>query len=100
MRRAAALLFALVAAACGHSSPTEPETRPVLVLTYTGPCVVGSVLVNVDGTAVGRVRIPGTTSFLVSPGSHQLQVGTSPSVAFDMPADRDLGLTNYPSACP
>ena len=98
--RTAVLVLAAACAACEKTTPSEPETRPVLVLTYTGPCGTDGVLVTIDGVAAGRVRIPGTTSFLVEAGPHQLQVGTSPSFPVEMPADRDLGLTNVPSACP
>jgi hypothetical protein len=56
--------------------------------------------VTIDGTPVGRVRVPGATSFLVAPGTHEVQVGFTPAFTIEMPADRDLGLTNVPSACP
>jgi hypothetical protein len=85
---------------CEKASPSEPETRPVLVLAFSGPCDHRSVLVTLDGTPVGRVLIPGSTSYLVSPGSHELQVGGTPAFTIDMPADRDLALTDVPSPCP
>ncbi len=100
-RLALALLLAGGVVACGKesSSPTAP-TGPVLVLTYTGPCVYGSAVLTIDGKAMGRVNIPGTISFPMASGSHTLQVGTTPAVPFDMPSDRDLILTNVPSVCP
>lgn len=102
MRRAALLvLFPIFAGGCAKETPTEPETRPVLVLAYSGGCgTAASALVTIDGVAVGRVRVPGATSFLVEAGPHQVQVGSSPAFAIQMPSDRDLGLTDVPSPCP
>jgi hypothetical protein len=99
--RAVPPLLRLVASGCSSkTTPTEPAARSYLVLSYSGPCLWSDVAVSVDGMALGRVRIPGAISLPVDPGAHRLQVGTSPEVPIDMPADRDLLLTNVPSACP
>lgn len=101
-RRLLPVLLALAAAACHESSttPTPTETRPVLVLVYTGPCARRFLPVTIDGTAVGAVQVPGSLAWPLAAGSHRLQVGTSPEFSVEMPADRDVTLTNDPSPCP
>ncbi len=99
-RLGAAAVVALLGCSCHESTPVEPETRPVLVLVYSGPCGSADAAVSIDGVPAGRVRIPGATSFLVAPGHHDVQVGSTPSFTVDMPADRDLSLTDVPSPCP
>lgn len=98
--RIAAAGLALAAAGCHESSPTAPDTRHVLVLSYTAPCARGDALVTLDGAAVGRVPIPGSFSVPLAAGGHRLQVGSGPETAVEMPEDRDLVLTNAPVPCP
>lgn len=95
-----ALLVVAALPACRETTPTEPETRPVLVVAYTGPCAWGNALVVIDRVPVGRVAIPGALTLPVPAGPHELRAGGGPAVPFTMPADRDLTLTNQPSPCP
>ena len=92
---------------CGTSRTTATRLSSedgTLVVILTQPCsTAGTASVVVDGNDIGQLKVSGSSSFSIPPGSHQLRFrrgnGWSARERLVVPPRETLTLNDPPGAC-